>query len=361
LSCLLGLFVLLGCSRGQPTPTIDVSSIEATVAGRIFATLTAQAVLAHPETPAEAREDIEATVVSRVLATLTADAVSVQSRTPEAKETPTPTNTPAPPTPTVIPSPVPSPTSPELMAIVQAEVLNVRSGPGTNYPVIASVKQGDSLQVMARNQDANWIEIMLSSGRRGWVAVWLVQHGFAIEAVPLASVIPTPPPTPSPTPTEVHKELQVTFINMHYECQRRIWEFEAKKGIVERVWGYRSFQVDMYITNNSDKPVEPPWRPRRWIITDGRQEYISDLMWQWVHKRTGAYKQPPIYPGQTAGWTFMAFPLDAGQWVKAAEFEWNGQVYRQEFDLGPVGNSYNYIDCGDVLDHPYYPTPTPRP
>jgi len=154
--------------------------------------------------------------------------------------------------------------------------------------------------------------------------------------------------------------LEIWFLNMHYECQQREWRYTGEDGELHPLWGYRSFQVDMYIKNLGQTPVEPPWQPTRWIITDGEREYISDLMWQWVSRRTGFYKQPVIEPGQSAGWTFLAFPIDRHQWVKAVEFEWNGQLYRQEFDLGPFGNAHNYKDCGDPAPHTFRPTPTPR-
>jgi hypothetical protein len=212
---------------------------------------------------------------------------------------------------------------------------------------------------------------MLPEGQKGWVASQFVQVSVVLDAVPLVSQIPTPPPvqvaapplaqTSKPDQKTTARDLEVTFINMHYECQQQVLEFEPVKGLTEHVWGYRSFQVDMYIKNNGNTPVEPPWNPKRWIITDGNQEYVSDLMWQWIDRRSGAYKQPIIGPGQMAGWTFIASPIDRNQWVKAVEFEWNNQLYRQEFELGPWGNAYNYKDCGEPILHPFLPTPTPRP
>ena len=137
-------------------------------------------------------------------------------------------------------------------------------------------------------------------------------------------------------------------------------EYEPVKGLTQRLWGYRLFQVDMYIKNNSAVPVNPPWKVKRWIITDGNTEGISDLIWEWT-QQGGFAAQPTIQPGQMAGWTFVAFPIAKNEWLKAAEFVWNDQVYRQEFDLGPYRNAYNYKDCGIEWTHTDRPTPTPRP
>ncbi|MGQ9585872.1 MAG: hypothetical protein ACUVXG_10795 [Anaerolineae bacterium] len=176
-------------------------------------------------------------------------------------------------------------------------------------------------------------------------------------ATPTAVPTYTPSPTrPLPTPTPT-KPLEVSFLNPHYECQQK----ELNSSRYGVIWGYRSFQIDLFIKNLGDKPIEPPWQPRRWIITDGTNESANDLMWQWAPKKGMLYEQPVIQPGQTAGWTFVCFPVERNQWVKAIEFEWEGVMYRGEFDLGPLGIADNYKDCGEPKPHTWRPTPTPRP
>ena len=105
----------------------------------------------------------------------------------------------------------------------------------------------------------------------------------------------------------------------------------------------------------------PIWKPTRWIITDGVNEMVNDQMWQWIDRRSGAYAQPAIYPGQSVGWTWIAMPVGRNEWVKAVEYEYKGHLYRKEFDLGPFGNAYNYKLCGPDRAHQEYPTPTPHP
>lgn len=182
----------------------------------------------------------------------------------------------------------------------------------------------------------------------------------ATPTATLAATAPpqTSPPTPkpaAPAPTRApaaalpKKSLEVVYINLHYECQMTEWVDRV------RVWGYSSFQADMFIKNNSSEPVQPPWSPQRWIITDGANERASDLVWEWGHVQPQPNNQPIIAPGQSAGWTFMAFPIERNEWVKAVEFAWQGQVYRTEFDLGPLRNAHNYKDCGE-----YPPATGPR-
>ncbi|CEP83868.1 SH3 domain-containing protein [Paraclostridium sordellii] len=53
---------------------------------------------------------------------------------------------------------------------VNASELNVRSGPGTNYPAITQVKIYDTLDVMAKNIDNGWLKIQLKNGSTGWIS-----------------------------------------------------------------------------------------------------------------------------------------------------------------------------------------------
>ena len=101
----------------------------------------------------------------------------------------------------------------------------------------------------------------------------------------------------------------------------------------------------MVITNQTKgKTPEPPWMPERWIITDGNAEWEETCAWQWVPVRGDPWEQPPIGPGATASWTWMAYPLSRGAWVKAAEFTAWGHTYRFEFPKPSLGD-FNYHDC----------------
>ncbi|MGM9928263.1 MAG: N-acetylmuramoyl-L-alanine amidase [Bacillus sp. (in: firmicutes)] len=55
---------------------------------------------------------------------------------------------------------------------ITEEKMNARSGPGTNYDIIQSVKQGDTFSVIKHQDD--WVQIELSNGEKAWLAEWLV-------------------------------------------------------------------------------------------------------------------------------------------------------------------------------------------
>jgi len=182
-----------------------------------------------------------------------------------------------------------------------------------------------------------------------------------------AAASPPPGPKPAAASKAAPGELEVQVINPNYECQNKIWEFEPTKGQTQQVWGYRSFQADIFVTNHSDKAVQPPWVPLRWIITDGQKDVVSDLSWHWVDGRIRYFaenpgQQPAIQPGGKAGWTFIAFPLAPNQWVKGLDFTWDGKTYHQALDAGPYQTEYGLgKDCGIApANPPGGPTPTPR-
>ncbi len=111
------------------------------------------------------------------------------------------------PTPSLTPSPLPPP------QVVDGTVigpLDIRSGPGSDYPVLASVPEGNPVRVTGRSRDGKWWQIAHPGGPGGygWILAEFVDlKGTAAPPIARASPPPTatPPPTvtASPTPTSV--------------------------------------------------------------------------------------------------------------------------------------------------------------
>jgi len=77
--------------------------------------------------------------------------------------------------------------------------LNVRSGPGTAYPIIASVASGTPLTTTARNADAEWIRVEGTDlpGATGWVSaryLTLEGHGQDLPVAASSAAQATPAP-----------------------------------------------------------------------------------------------------------------------------------------------------------------------
>jgi len=55
---------------------------------------------------------------------------------------------------------------------VTGSVVNLRTGPGTNYPIITKVNRGTVLTV--QDQAFGWYQVVTSDNVTGWIASWLV-------------------------------------------------------------------------------------------------------------------------------------------------------------------------------------------
>lgn len=57
---------------------------------------------------------------------------------------------------------------------VQANVLNIRKGPGLAYDVAGQVKKGQRLTIISERNE--WYQVRISDNQVGWVASWLVKN-----------------------------------------------------------------------------------------------------------------------------------------------------------------------------------------
>jgi len=91
------------------------------------------------------------------------------------------------------------------IATVIALSLNMRSGPGTAYPVIGGLAQGQSCPIVGRNFPSSWWQLHCANGLVGWVdAAYTTETGsLANTPAVTAPAPPPPPPTAVPQPTPV--------------------------------------------------------------------------------------------------------------------------------------------------------------
>ncbi len=104
--------------------------------------------------------------------------------------TPTPTPTPeATPTPAASPTPTPMPYA---VAIANGDT-NLRQGPGTNYPRVGMLKQGESLKIIGKNQQGTWWQLEGKDGKPVWIIANRVTVQGPADSIPVAKNIPKPP------------------------------------------------------------------------------------------------------------------------------------------------------------------------
>jgi N-acetylmuramoyl-L-alanine amidase len=70
-------------------------------------------------------------------------------------------------------------------AVVNTGALNVRSGPGVGYSVVAWVQQGQTLSLLGRNANSSWVQVRTPSNHTGWVNASLVTANVAISSLPV--------------------------------------------------------------------------------------------------------------------------------------------------------------------------------
>lgn len=58
-------------------------------------------------------------------------------------------------------------------ATITGSSVNIRTGPGTNFPIVTKVNKGTTVTI--KEQAFGWYKVVLADGSVGWVASWLVQ------------------------------------------------------------------------------------------------------------------------------------------------------------------------------------------
>ena len=115
---------------------------------------------------------------------------------PDPTRTPTPASTA---TSTVIPMRTPTPAStatsallptrtppPLPDAVVLVQGLDLRAGPGSNYPVLGQLMANTPLEIIGQVKRLNWFQVRVPDGRAGWVAgdTTLMQVNRSLDSVP---------------------------------------------------------------------------------------------------------------------------------------------------------------------------------
>uniref|UniRef100_A0A7C1JX98 SH3 domain-containing protein n=1 Tax=Caldilinea aerophila TaxID=133453 RepID=A0A7C1JX98_9CHLR len=238
--------------------------------------------------------------------------------------------------PTVTPTPLPTPT-PEWSGPRAKEYAILRRGPGTIYDRVGVAVPGAPLRVTAQNQAGDWYQ--LENG--AWVAAFLLDRKPG--ELPIAANIP-------PRPAGA-RDLAVTFSSPWYACHQSSTLFATPFGEEILQWVYRSFRVTMTIRNLNTAPLLPIYKPTRWILTDGSSEFVETVSWVEPGLRYPAERQRILYYDDSSlPETWYLLTLRRDQWVRAVEFEWNGEVYRTEFSLEEARAHQNYKDCGAPRD-----------
>jgi hypothetical protein len=95
-------------------------------------------------------------------------------------------------------------------AVVATDTLNVRGGPGTNYPVIGRLQQGDIVLITGRSSDSQWVKIAAQDIDQAWISAQYLVLFVDLPDIPVAQAPAAPaaqapaarPPAASAAPAQ---------------------------------------------------------------------------------------------------------------------------------------------------------------
>ncbi len=258
------------------------------------------------------------------------DATRNESATPEL---------PKPPAVPILPQNTPTGTA-EPMAVVQAqEGINVRSGPGIEYPVVSKQRFDTVLRLTGHDATKSWWEVDLSqltgqAGARGWVSSSVVQTRDTDLLEPVSVVSPVPQPTatttpvptvtpthtatptatvtPTPTPRswqdactdfEVHEALRELFDEfealLEFGCPSQVPKSLPKVNIQEFTWGMLLYAVNtnrVYIATVQDEDAD-----RRPDVEGASVAFFNYPAWDFVFVSPRQMLPPDVGSDQSDG------------------------------------------------------------
>lgn len=103
------------------------------------------------------------------------------SATAAPTATPSPVASPTPLQPTK--APTVTPTAADVARIPEGPV-NLRAGPGTTYPVLATTKGGEEYTITGRSEDGLWVQVCCVAAARAWVSVQFAGLPKPVDAYP---------------------------------------------------------------------------------------------------------------------------------------------------------------------------------
>jgi uncharacterized protein YraI len=118
-----------------------------------------------------------------------------------------------------------------VVATINSNSINLRSGPGTGFGIAGQGTQGQRLVVVGRNEAADWYEVCCIAGNNVWVAAFLVDLSGDLSSVAVSQNIPA---TPTPGPTAVPP---ATPVPLAYDTGIGAAEVQVQN------WGLRLYAV----------------------------------------------------------------------------------------------------------------------
>ena len=102
-------------------------------------------------------------------------------------------------TPTATPdAPTSEPTAAPPRLVVSAPLVNVRAGPGVEFPIITTAERGQEYDIVGKNGAGDWWRFCCVNGEPAWVIDELVEVDGAVDTVAVSNDVVAVPPTDTP-------------------------------------------------------------------------------------------------------------------------------------------------------------------
>jgi hypothetical protein len=204
-----------------------------------------------------------------------------------------------------------------LTGTVTAEALNVRSGPGADYPAIGVVHKDDLLSITGRNEDGSWLEIA-KGDLAGWVSATYVSVIGDVSTLPMAtSLLPiSQPSSVAPaTPVPLSRESAVGV-----EHKSAIWALklsEVKRAKAVYFFGEATVAKGTYLIpliefrNDGSGTASPNYNFDFYLQDDRGRTYEFDSFGDAVLGAAWQFQMGHLYDGINPGLVLgIALPFD---------------------------------------------------
>jgi hypothetical protein len=155
------------------------------------------------------------------------------------------------------------------------QAVNIRSGPGTEYPVIGGLQPGNDIPLLGRDSGGNWLVIAYASGQ-GWVAKIVVTVNGDTAGLPVVAAPPSPPtavpPTAAPTTAPVIPPPASShgIVGTLSLCEARTtYAVNERICVIEKIYNSTNANVDYGIlgVNAANITGGPSWFQSSWTGT----------------------------------------------------------------------------------------------
>ena len=227
--------------------------------------------------------------------------------------------------------------TPDKPAAIASSASNIRSGPGTSYPIVGKASAGQRYDILGRNADSSWWQISYG-GKQGWIAASVVKASGPLTQVAVAQNIPTPPPAPTPPPVKPTsppaKPPSLPLTRPDQEFMVKNWGlrlYDVKRAKSVYFYGDARFAQGTYLIplvefRNTSSGTATPLRTLNFYLQDTRgrtykfdpfDEAVLGAAWQFQ----AGHLYDDINPGLTLG---IALPFDVSPdltdvWLRVKE------------------------------------------